>query len=112
MLIAIPPFIYYYVDYVPHDCHMFVHIDPAVSESVGSADSINQSDEEEEDELDDRCNSAGEEIEDEEFDESHIEDSERRGLSETTYPGASSRVDGESFFSGAVSAPSSVFGEI
>ena len=76
---------------------MFVHVDPAVSESVGSADSINQSDEEEEDELDDRCNSAGEEIEDEEFDESHIEDSERRGLSETNYPGASSQVDGESF---------------
>ena len=69
-----------------------------MSESVGSADSINPSEEEEEDELNDRCNSAGEEIEDEEFDESHIEDGERRGLSEGNFPSAPGQGDGERHF--------------
>ena len=76
---------------------------------MGSADSINQSDEEEEDELDDRCNSAGEEIEDEEFDESHIEDSDRHRLSESNYPGAPAQADGGSFLMESVPC---VFGDI
>ena len=67
-----------------------------MSESVGSADSLNHSEEEDEG-LDDRCNSAGEEIEDEEFDESHLEEQEGHTLTESTFHGTSTEGDGECF---------------